>query len=187
MTPPGARHTRVLRRVGQSGVFGEGQGPLAMRLMLIVVCAFVGVSTAACVDAVDANQGFESLQRQFSSAWQHADARAIADLFAPDATLIVPDGRLVEGRSAIESFYRSAFSSGYAGSRVDAKMEYTYRFRRDIAIVDGEWHIGQIHGDSSRTDERGVLSAVMMRVGNRWLIAALREQAGATAIRRLDP
>ncbi len=62
-------------------------------------------------------------------------------------------------------------------------MEYTHRFRQDIAIVDGEWHIGGIRGDSSHADERGVLSAVMIRIGTRWSIAALREQAGATAIR----
>lgn len=86
-------------------------------------------------------------------------------------------------RPAIEAFYRAALSSGYAGSRVDSKMEYTHRFRQDIAIVDGEWHIGGIRGDSSHADERGVLSAVMIRIGTRWSIAALREQAGATAIR----
>lgn len=177
-----------LRLVGQSGGYrSAGVGAVVMRLMLIVACAFVGVSTTACVDAVDANQGFEFLVRQFSSAWQHADAHAIAELFAPDATLVVPDGRLVNGRSAIEAFYHAAFSSGYAGSRVDSKIEYTYRFRRDIAIVDGEWHIGGIRGEADHTDERGVLSAIMMRIGTRWSIAALREQAGATAIRRIGP
>jgi len=152
-------------------------------LACLAACGCVGL-LAGCQDPSGPDEGFQVLTRQFSSAWQNADAHAIAALFTPDATLVVPDGLLLEGRPAIESFYRSAFANGYAGSHVDSKVARTYRFRQDIAVVDGEWHIGGIRGDANHSDERGIHCAILMRVGHTWTIAALREQSGATAIQR---
>jgi uncharacterized protein (TIGR02246 family) len=159
------------------------EGMISRRACL-AACTCLWLVLAGCQEQSGPDEGFEVVTRQFSSAWKNADAHAIAELFTPDATLLVPDGLLLEGRPAIESFYKAAFASGYAGSHVDSKVARTYRFRPNIAIADGEWHIGGIRGDAKHSDERGIHCAILIRVGQRWSIAALREQSGATAIKR---
>ena len=167
---------------------GRGQADRRWRRARIVVCVCLAASVTACLQGrAGADESMTPVMREFAAAWQRADPAALASLFSPYASLVVPDGQLIEGRPAIEAFYRAALTSGYGGSRVESTIQRTYRFRRDIAIVDGAWHIGDIHGGRGPSDERGIFCAILIRVGPRWSIAALREQAGANALRPVGP
>jgi uncharacterized protein (TIGR02246 family) len=125
-----------------------------------------------------------TVTQRFSEAWQNADAHALAELFAPDATLVVPDGLLLAGRPAIESFYRFALDNGYAGTHVETSLEHT-TVRREMTIVDGQWRITGIKPDDH--DERGIFCSIVVRDGHQWSIVALREQSGAAGIRVVKP
>jgi uncharacterized protein (TIGR02246 family) len=140
---------------------------------------------SSCGEAFQSNRGFETTIRAFGAAWGAADFRALAALFTSDATLVAPNGLLVEGRPAIESFYRTVFANGYAGSHLDSQLERAYRFRRNLAIIDGDWRITPSQSDRGKDAKRGVLSAVLVQVGTKWEIAALREQTSAAALRRV--
>ena len=153
----------------------------SISIMVCIVGMCVLSSGCASEEAFGSDDGFQDVIDRFSSAWQRSDPVALAGLFTADATLVIPDGQFVEGRRAIESFYRGAFDAGYAGSRVEGTLRHSRRFRRDIAIVDIEW---RIRVDKAGGDERGILSGILVETGHKWSIAALREQSGATTIQR---
>lgn len=140
-----------------------------------VLCALLLMPGLFHTAAAD-DDGVLAVTRRFAEAWQKADAHALAELFAPDATLVVPDGVLVEGRSAIETFYQFAFDNGYAGSRTDSAIQHAV-VRREMTIVDGQWRISGIRPDGH--DERGIFCGILIRNGHQWSILALREQSGA--------
>ena len=77
----------------------------------------------------------QDIIQHFEIAWNCQDSRAVAALFAADATLIQLFGRQFEGRKAIEASHQHLFDTIYRGSRLSF-IEQTIRFvRADVAIV----------------------------------------------------
>lgn len=140
----------------------------------------------AVVGATDAKSSPQQDIRKLLSAcvrsWDRSDAVGIAKFYEVDGDFVSPDGVHAVGRSAIETFYRSAFARGYA--RSDGSFEIrSVRFTQpNLAIIDGVWEIRNAHAATGkpRPPERGLAVAVLRRHSNTWKIVALREQASAT-------
>ena len=80
--------------------------------------ALVLISAAA---ADSARTAIAAQSRAFMDAMERGDARAVADLFTPDAKLIVSGiDDVVAGRAAIEKFWQVGFSNGVKGLRLTA-------------------------------------------------------------------
>ena len=122
----------------------------------------------------------------FSAAWNQADAQAVAEVFSEDADLVIPQGLMMNGRSAIAKFYARVFANGYAGSEGTAAVKQIKMVREDLAIVDGEWSITGAHDASGniRPPERGIFCALVERQSDKWVIRALRETSGAEHIQQ---
>ena len=120
----------------------------------------------------------------FTDAWNSSDGDGIARVFMKNGTLVIPDGTMLEGRSAIEAFYRDVFSRGYRGSRARSVVKRVSVLLSDVAIVDGEWSIEGAHTANGglRSPEHGIFCAVLVHQNNSWRIAALREQTSATQV-----
>jgi uncharacterized protein (TIGR02246 family) len=54
----------------------------------------------------------EQANARFESAFNGGDATALAAMYAADSTLLPPDGDIVEGRDAIQAFWRDVIESG---------------------------------------------------------------------------
>ena len=141
----------------------------------LAAMAFAAVTVHA---AAAADPAVEVLQRGYVRAWNRADAAAIAGFFAPGGDFTNPTGFHAEGRAHILAFYARAFATGYAGSQGDFKALRSRVVAPGVMVVDGEW---SIHGartpeGGARAAEEGLATAVLVRAGRGWRIAALREQ-----------
>lgn len=121
----------------------------------------------------------------FVAAWNRGDSKTMSETFTPDASLVIPEGLMIQGRFAIEAFYRGVFARGYQGSRATSAIKRIRYLSNDIALIDGEWSIEDVHDASGnlRNAERGIFCAVVVHSERKWLISALREQTSATEIK----
>src|SRR5687767_1942614 len=77
-------------------------------IALVAVCGGAMVSSAADEgDSAGVRQSCEAIV----NAWNKHDAKAIAAVFAEDADMVSPDGKLHSGRAAIEK----AFADDHGG------------------------------------------------------------------------
>lgn len=127
----------------------------------------------------------KQLHGQLILAWQHADAKAMASVYAEDADLVIPTGLTMRGKQEIEHFYANVFDAGYRGSQGASEIVRIRFLRPDIAVVDATWSIKNVHDrqGSPAADEAGVLTFVAVRSSGAWQIAVVREQTSATAFR----
>jgi uncharacterized protein (TIGR02246 family) len=143
--------------------------PLAALILLAAASSSAAPATAPAV---------EVLQRGYVEAWDRADAAAIAAYFAPDGDFTNPTGFHARGRADIAAFYAQAFAAGYAGSRGGLKLLRTRIVAPGVMLVDGEWSIrgARTPQGGERPGQHGLATAVLVRTGEAWPIAALREQ-----------
>jgi uncharacterized protein (TIGR02246 family) len=146
------------------------------RYPLAVLILAAAASSAAAAPATA--PAVEVLQRGYVEAWDRADATAIAAYFAPDGDFTNPTGFHAQGRADIAAFYAQAFAAGYAGSRGGLKLLRTRLVAPGVLVVDGEWSIrgARTAQGGARPSEQGLATAVLIRTGDAWRIAALREQ-----------
>lgn len=155
---------------------------LATAAVLLLTCS----RDALAGSGESAAQLVEPVIGHILSAWNHSDAHAIATQYEPGGDFVSPDGIHAEGRRAIETFYHSAFTRGYAGSRAMATVIHVRNLSGTVALVDGTWTIEPTPASKIRRPEAGLFFAVLHRRGRRWSIAALREQSSARALRELE-
>ncbi|WP_372785344.1 SgcJ/EcaC family oxidoreductase [Phenylobacterium sp.] len=148
----------------------------APRLGLAVLALAAAVDPVAGAPALPA--AVEALQHGYVEAWDRADPAAIAAFFARDGDFTNPTGFHAQGRADIAAFYGQAFAAGYAGSRGGLKLLRTRMVAPGVMVVDGEWSIRGAHTPkgAERPGEQGLATAVLVRTGHTWRIAALREQ-----------
>ena len=154
--------------------------------VLTAVLMTVAVLRASTKSTKD--NAIKNTTQAFAAAWNRADSKAMSETFTPDASLVIPEGVMIQGRSAIEDFYRDVFIRGYGGSRAASSVKQIRYLRDDIAVVDGEWNIEDAHDPSGglRSPERGIFCAVLVHSKNKWLIFALRERTSAAEIKLLN-
>lgn len=112
--------------------------------------------------------------------WSRADAAAIASSYEPHGDFVSPSGTRAVGRDQIQKFYGAAFSNGYAGSQATASIDHIRYITDSIALVDGLWGIQPTATAKITEQESGIFCAVLVKLGSRWQISALREQSSAT-------
>jgi uncharacterized protein (TIGR02246 family) len=69
--------------------------------------------------AADTGERINGLRAAFMASLARGDASAVADFYADEARLVVPETRPIDGRSAIEAFWRAGVESGM--SELDLK------------------------------------------------------------------
>jgi uncharacterized protein (TIGR02246 family) len=149
---------------------------------MIVVCSVAVPKTGAAAPVGD-----ESVIRatvdQMLAAWSRVDAKGMAQFYAQDGDLIVPDGTVLSGKGTIEAFYANAFAHGYGGSAAHAQIARMRKIDAANYVVDGTWSISGIkHDGQTDSSEAGIFTAVFVHRHGRWQMAALREQTSATAL-----
>jgi uncharacterized protein (TIGR02246 family) len=119
-----------------------------------------------------------------AARWARSDAAGISNLFMPDADLVIPNGTVASGRTAIRAFYVATFAAGYAGSSSGARIFRVRSLTSKLAIVDATWFIAgsKAPNGAAAPTEHGILAAVIWHDGDAWRIAALREQTSAATL-----
>ena len=75
-------------------------GPFALALLGSGLCS--GVAAAQ-----DARTEMEQAHDRYEQAMEQGDAAAVAGMFTEDAIYLSPEGKTLEGRAAIEEYYRA--------------------------------------------------------------------------------
>src|ERR1700680_3230624 len=78
---------------------------------------------------------------EFVSAWNTHNARAMSMLYAEDADVINPFGRVAKGRTEIERLFKDEHSTGLKDSRMSVRPEKIRLLSPDIAITDHAYEL----------------------------------------------
>ena len=68
-----------------------------------------------------ARDGIETTNRAFMEAVDKGDANAIAALYTEDARLLPPGAPPMDGRAAIEAYWKEGLAAGIAGLKLDTQ------------------------------------------------------------------
>ncbi|MFQ5792179.1 MAG: YybH family protein [Acidobacteriota bacterium] len=112
----------------------------------------------------------------FTAAWNNGDAKAIAELFAPDGDSVSPEGELATGREEVEKRYAEDFSETYKGTTISITTTSIRFLEPDVALVDGSYEIAGMKGPEGEEMPvvKGLYLNVCMKEGGQWLIVSLR-------------
>jgi uncharacterized protein (TIGR02246 family) len=86
----------------------------------ILLClTLLGLPLAAPADGgAKARAAVEAQNAKLSAAYGSADFKAVAALYTADAQLLPPDGDVIQGKDAIEAFWKATYESGVTGAKL---------------------------------------------------------------------
>ena len=132
-----------------------------------------GGGPAAAPPERDADvRAIADLLASFVAAYNAKDARALGDLFTPDAEIQDEDGEVTRGRDAIVGRFSGMFKED-AGDRLSVDTESLRFLGTDIAIEEGTASLTAGAGKPPQTNRYSVIYA---RQGGRWLHARIRDE-----------
>jgi uncharacterized protein (TIGR02246 family) len=147
--------------------------PFAALLVAVAVgLALTPSATGADDDVAGVRQSCEAIV----TAWNKHDAKSVAAVFAEDADMLTPDGRLVSGRAAIEK----AFADDYTGALRESSLQILkepVRFPTpDVAVSDAEVVIsGAVGPDGAKGPPMTmIVTNVWKKADGKWWVFASR-------------
>ena len=104
----------------------------------------------------------ESVKVRLSSAMRRGDAKAMASLYHKGAQLLPPNRDFVEGREAIESFWREGLENGFAYLKLTVRQ-----FERidQTAIEVGRY---RVYGPDGNMVDHGKYLVIWNSEGSGW-------------------
>ena len=142
---------------------------------LAIVASLVLLPLSALGDKPkDKNNDDPSLRKlgqAYRAAFENADAKAVAALFAPDGDFIDASGRLVKGRDAIEKDYEAFFAA--SGKTQLKTRRVALRFLApNVALVDG---ISEVVPPPAGPPVVSHYTVVAVKKDGQWLMQHVRE------------
>jgi uncharacterized protein (TIGR02246 family) len=116
-------------------------------------------------------RAMSDLLASFVAAYNAKDARALGDLFTPDAEIQDEDGAVTRGRDAIVERFTGIFKEG--GGRLAVETDSLRFLGTDLAIEEGTASLSTGAQAPPHTNRYSVIYA---RQGGRWLHALIRDE-----------
>lgn len=117
------------------------------------------------------------VHEQFAENWNKDDAKGMAAMFADDADLINPLGRVAKGKAEIEKLYQDEHSGAFKGSHFTSDCKGGVRvLKPDVAIVTCSFEVtgGTLPDGKPMPVMKGIYTATMTKTKNRWQVVAGR-------------
>jgi len=150
---------------------GWNTRPLACGLALAVMVAASPGAAAAAAARPTAGAGRAALREadeaavralaaRLVEAWNGADSRGLADVFAEDGDLIAGDGKLTSGRAAIESYFAHLLETMPRGTRFRLTVTNVRPVAPGVALLNSSGGF-LLPGDEDVTPERRGLQVLV--------------------------
>ncbi len=130
--------------------------------------AFAGGSEEAAILKV---------HEDFAANWNKNDYKAMAAMFADDADLINPLGRVAKGKAEIEKLYMDEQTTAFKGSHFTSDCKAGVRFvKPDVAVVTCSFDVtgGKTPDGGAMPPLKGIYTATMVKTKTRWQVVAGR-------------
>ena len=121
-------------------------------------------------------EGIHTRIDEFVSVWNTHNPTALSIIFAEDADLVSPFGRVVKSRSEIERLFKDEHDGPLKDSRMSLKSESVRLLTSDVAITDHWFDIAGVRDKEGKDVPtlRGHLTGVLQKHGEMWLVVASR-------------
>jgi uncharacterized protein (TIGR02246 family) len=127
---------------------------------------------------IDTSREEQAIQKQvdtFVAAWNRHDPRAMSHVYAEDADLINPSGRVARSRNEIEALFRDEQAGHFKDSHFSMSPQRAQFLTADIAVVTYTFEAaGTIDPSGNRTTMRGHVTNVYRKQGDTWQVVACR-------------
>lgn len=127
---------------------------------LIVWVVFYGPSGGE--SEIDARTEIEKANADFATAYRKKNPKAVADLYTPSAKLLPPHGQIVEGRDAIEQFWKAVMFSGIESVQLSTTEVQSFG---DTAVEMGAATLCNAEGEIA---DSGKYLVEWKRIENAW-------------------
>ncbi len=146
-----------------------------LTLLAVFAALAVGPSMAA---AQDDEAAIRKLSSDFFAAWTRHDVKAMAAVFADDADIINPSGRVAKGRAEIEKLLTDEHAGPFKGTSYEATVSLRM-VAPGVAVGDWEATVTGMHDASGQAlpPFKHHVAAVYVKKSGRWLAAAGRPYA----------
>lgn len=118
------------------------------------------------------DQAVRDVVTAIGAAWAAGDAAAFAALYAPDATVVLPDGVYLTGRSAIRAFTAPGFAGPLQGSLTVNDDVEVRLIGDDVAIATSLGGVKMAGEAEVATDRIRRATWVLSRRDGQWLVDA---------------
>jgi uncharacterized protein (TIGR02246 family) len=132
-----------------------------------------GDSAAASPEREPDVRAITDLLASFVAAYNAKDAKALGDLFTPDAEIQDEDGGITRGRDAIVRRFSGIFKESGGGDRLAVDTDSLRFLGTDVAIEEGTASLSTGAETPPHTNRYSVIYA---RQGGRWLHALIRDE-----------
>jgi len=142
----------------------------------IVACILLGgVASVAAAQSSAPPQDLTETVNRYVAAWNTHDASVLAAFFTADADMIMGNGPILSGRSAVEHWWREYFAVQEPTRKLTIAVLSTRGITVDVTVLNVRTTTG---GRESRGSDliarRARGTWVLVRQGDDWLIAAMR-------------
>lgn len=120
-------------------------------------------------------KGIQNVLDGFAHGWNVHDGKIFSEVFAEDADFTNVMGISKCGRNAIEEMHDPLFKTIWSTSTLTISKSKTRFIKPDVASVDAWWDLDGLKSadGSDRPSRNGLLSFIMTKKDNNWLIAVM--------------
>ena len=150
-----------------------------MKTLVFVTLLMLGFS-GQVVDSTSADEAaMRESVKQMETGWNKKSGALFAKPFAEDADYVVINGMYIKGRAVIESQHQRIFDTIFKDTTLSLTVKQIRFLRPDVAVV----HVsGQRVGPARENNQEAIITLVMTKSKDGWLIAAFQNTAVAPRV-----
>jgi uncharacterized protein (TIGR02246 family) len=116
------------------------------------------------------------LYAELTAAWNAHDPKTMASFWALDGDLTEPDGMVAKGRDEVEKHFASEQEAAFKDSTLKLTIDSVWFISAEVAMVDGSYMVLNALDPNGQPlpPRKGLVSAVLLREGGAWRVAASR-------------
>jgi uncharacterized protein (TIGR02246 family) len=146
------------------------------------------MATATTAASTKDAQAIHDRIEEFVSAWNTHNPRAMSMVYADDADLINPAGRVAKSRAEIEKLFADEHAGALKESRISLKAEEVRLLASDIAVSDDDFEVTGVRDPSGReTAMRGHLTLALKKQDDTWWVVTCRPMTPTPTTESIRP